>query len=144
MAAKQSRTALVNTFAAFGVKSRLAMMFAPRSPNVKKLLYLSFLPFLASFLYAFTITPVYNGQGSVRSFTLVLDAGHGGRQKGAVGIGGVFEKDLNLQLVNAIAAEARRTGIRVVLTHRYVYFFINLNSLLIASNTIRPFAVNVF
>jgi N-acetylmuramoyl-L-alanine amidase len=48
--------------------------------------------------------------------TIVLDPGHGGRETGAVGPSGTFEKDLTLQLAEALAARLQRLGVRAVLT----------------------------
>lgn len=47
---------------------------------------------------------------------IVLDAGHGGEDCGAVGVNGVYEKDLNLALANLLAAQLRAAGHQVVLT----------------------------
>ncbi len=48
--------------------------------------------------------------------TVVLDAGHGGEDCGAVGINGVFEKDINLAITRRIASLLRAAGYRVVET----------------------------
>lgn len=42
-----------------------------------------------------------------------LGAGHGGKDSGAVGKGGLLEKDLNLSITKACAAELERHGITV-------------------------------
>lgn len=48
--------------------------------------------------------------------TIIIDPGHGGEDGGAVGINGVFEKDLNLSLSLDLAAMLRSSGYRVILT----------------------------
>lgn len=48
--------------------------------------------------------------------TVVLDAGHGGEDGGAVGQNGALEKDLNLALTNHIADTLWQKGISVLLT----------------------------
>ena len=48
--------------------------------------------------------------------TVVIDAGHGGEDGGAVGVTGVLEKDLNMQLSLCLAASLREAGVNVVLT----------------------------
>lgn len=47
---------------------------------------------------------------------IVLDPGHGGEDLGAVGLGGLREKDLNLALALALKEELEREGARVILT----------------------------
>lgn len=48
--------------------------------------------------------------------TVVIDAGHGGRDPGAVGIGGVREKDVTLGIARDLARRLRDRGFRVVMT----------------------------
>jgi len=50
------------------------------------------------------------------AFVAVLDPGHGGEKEGAVGPGGVREKELALQIARRVAARLRKQGGRVVLT----------------------------
>ena len=47
--------------------------------------------------------------------TVVIDPGHGGRDPGAVGIGGLREKDINLTVSNRIKATLEAKGINVVM-----------------------------
>ncbi len=49
--------------------------------------------------------------------TIVIDPGHGGKEVGAVGPGGLYEKDVTLALCQKLAsALSEKTGARVVLT----------------------------
>lgn len=48
--------------------------------------------------------------------TIVLDAGHGGLDSGAVGVTGVLEKDINLSIVLALRDMFELSGFDVVLT----------------------------
>ncbi len=48
--------------------------------------------------------------------TLVIDAGHGGMDGGAVGISGVMEKDLNLAVAVKLREIAEADGMNVVMT----------------------------
>ncbi len=48
--------------------------------------------------------------------TVVLDAGHGGRDPGAIGVGGLREKDVTLRLARALRPKLEARGFRVVLT----------------------------
>jgi N-acetylmuramoyl-L-alanine amidase len=47
---------------------------------------------------------------------VVVDAGHGGDDHGARGVGGLLEKDLTLDLAQRLAVELERRGLRAVLT----------------------------
>ena len=55
-----------------------------------------------------------SGMRSVR--TVVIDAGHGGRDPGAIGIGGLREKDVTLRLAQELGSRLRREGFGVVYT----------------------------
>ncbi len=48
--------------------------------------------------------------------TVIIDAGHGGEDGGAVGVDGVVEKDLNLPIALEVAKLLKKDGINVVLT----------------------------
>jgi len=48
--------------------------------------------------------------------TIVVDPGHGGRDLGATGIGGLREKDVNLSIAKRLADRLRKLDFRVVLT----------------------------
>ena len=49
--------------------------------------------------------------------TIVIDPGHGGREVGAIGPGGLVEKNVTLQIAQRLAAHLReRSGLRVILT----------------------------
>ncbi|HEY6003245.1 MAG TPA: N-acetylmuramoyl-L-alanine amidase [Anaeromyxobacter sp.] len=50
------------------------------------------------------------------AFTVVIDPGHGGEQKGALAPDGVREKDLSLAISRRVAARLKRLGAKVVLT----------------------------
>lgn len=50
---------------------------------------------------------------------IVLDPGHGGKDPGAIGVGGVMEKDLVLSVAKKLAAKLRNEmGVQVVLTRK--------------------------
>ena len=50
--------------------------------------------------------------------TVVLDPGHGGRDPGAIGVGGVREKDVTLSMARALEEDLRERGFEVVLTRK--------------------------
>ena len=65
----------------------------------------------------FTLMAVVNL--TAKDFTVVIDAGHGGDDFGAIGsVQGVKEKDLNLQVAKQLAAviRAKYPEVKVVLT----------------------------
>ena len=47
---------------------------------------------------------------------IVIDAGHGGEDPGAIGVNGVYEKDINLAISLALGEELQRRGYTVVYT----------------------------
>ncbi len=47
---------------------------------------------------------------------VILDAGHGGEDGGAVGVTGLVEKDLNLDLAKRLCALLEADGVRVIMT----------------------------
>ncbi len=53
---------------------------------------------------------------SPRPFTVVIDAGHGGEDGGAVSESGIFEKDVNLEIALALRDLLTANGIKVVMT----------------------------
>jgi N-acetylmuramoyl-L-alanine amidase len=54
--------------------------------------------------------------GLRRVHTVVVDPGHGGRDPGATGIGGLREKDVNLSIAKRLAKRLEGRGFEVVLT----------------------------
>jgi N-acetylmuramoyl-L-alanine amidase len=56
------------------------------------------------------------GEGLLRGKVICLDAGHGGHDPGAPGVGGVWEKEMNLQMALAAARALEAVGATVVLT----------------------------
>lgn len=54
---------------------------------------------------------------------IVIDAGHGGKDPGAIGYGGLREKDVNLAIAKRVAEFLRRDGrFKVILTRKGDYF----------------------
>ena len=50
------------------------------------------------------------------SFTVVIDAGHGGVDCGAIGVSGLLEKDVNLAFAQMLAIILREAGVNVIMT----------------------------
>ena len=57
-----------------------------------------------------------SSSGSANSKTVILDAGHGGEDCGAIGINGVFEKDLNFDITYMIGEGLITQGYDVIYT----------------------------
>ncbi|BCL36828.1 N-acetylmuramoyl-L-alanine amidase [Nostoc sp. MS1] len=53
---------------------------------------------------------------------VLIDPGHGGKDSGAIGIGGVREKDIILPISEKIAQVLQQNGVQVVLTRNADYF----------------------
>ena len=53
---------------------------------------------------------------------VIIDPGHGGKDSGAIGIGGVLEKDVILPIGKRIAEVLERNGIQVIMTRDSDYF----------------------
>ena len=47
---------------------------------------------------------------------VILDAGHGGEDSGAIGVSGVLEKDLNLSIVKTLGEMLEDEGVKVIYT----------------------------
>lgn len=54
--------------------------------------------------------------GAYTACTVVLDAGHGGEDGGAVSASGIYEKDLNLAIAKQLQALLEANGVNVVMT----------------------------
>lgn len=86
--------------------------------NVKK-----FKPFIAVFLLLVILSFAYFKivlirQVSYTGITIVLDAGHGGRDGGSVGANGTIEKEINLKYTLALKKKLVGAGYKVELTRK--------------------------
>ena len=83
----------------------------------KILLFLLILVFSFSVSYLLVNSSSLLGEAEVRfNYTILLDAGHGGRDNGVSGLSGTAEAPINLQVVKKLEKELRAIGFKVVLT----------------------------
>jgi len=72
-----------------------------------------------------------------RPFKVVLDPGHGGKDPGAIGRGGLREKDVNLDVSRQLALYLEERGVDVVLTRRSDVF-VPLEDRTAIANRVKP------
>ena len=104
------------------IKRRLIMLTTSKEPRFSYVRRMMALPLLACtvLLFAFrlqkenneTVTTLKHGT----TFKLVVDAGHGGTDNGAIGINNQKEKDINLAISKKIKELSAEYGIDVILT----------------------------
>jgi N-acetylmuramoyl-L-alanine amidase len=110
--------ALLNAFSIKPVKTRIQMLFTPKTNFMKRFAYLSILPVTILLLMAFRniIRKTEKVYQFKNDFVLMIDAGHGGKDPGAKGLNGLVEKDITLSLALQLKAQAEAAGIKVVMT----------------------------
>ena len=75
------------------------------------------------FILILAVSGLYSSIVSYRvsksnGITIVIDAGHGGRDGGSVGVSGTIEKEINLEYVLALKDKFVENGFNVVLTRK--------------------------
>lgn len=117
LAVSKNTMPLIHNFVKSPIKERIKMLFNSKSKNMKKLMYLLALPIGLGLLWGFTVDVIEVSPNATlkNEFTLILDAGHGGKESGA-NINGYKEKDIALTFTKKIKALAEAKGIKVVTT----------------------------
>lgn len=87
------------------IKRRLSMLSKMKKTNYSSLRKILVLPLLALivFLFSFSKKDIYKAD---KKIILVLDAGHGGQDNGAINKDGDYEKDLTLKITKRLATLA--------------------------------------
>ncbi len=119
--ASTKQHSMVSAFSTKPLKNRLTMLFNPKTYPMKKLMYLLTIPLIAVLLMAYGNVQykqvvVHNHVLDTTVKTIVIDAGHGGKDAGAIGIHGVVEKDVTLNIAKALELKAKAAGYNVILT----------------------------
>jgi len=113
----QHRFQLTNNFFYSPIKRRLFMLVKNQNPKVNYLGRLLVLPLAVLIFAAFTFKANPHSIYSGKTITVVIDAGHGGADAGAISAdGSVKEKDLNLAIIKKIKELNTNDKIKIVLT----------------------------
>lgn len=107
-----------NSFFYSPIKRRILMLTKNKNPKVNYISRLLVLPLAAIVFFAFALkvknssVTLYNG----KAITVVIDAGHGGSDNGAVSANGLKEKDITLSIAKNIAAFNSNQHIKILLS----------------------------
>ncbi|KAA9038603.1 hypothetical protein FW778_13695 [Ginsengibacter hankyongi] len=110
---------ITNNFFHSPLKRRLIMFTKNKNPKVSYISRLLVLPLAAIIFFAFTlkVTPLKSADGySGKTITVVIDAGHGGDDNGAVSASGLKEKDIDLAIAKKIAELNSNDHIKILLS----------------------------
>lgn len=113
----QHRFQLTNNFFYSPIKRRLLMLTKNKNPKVNYFGRIMVLPLLVLIFAAFTfkskpINHHYNG----KKLTVVIDAGHGGKDGGAKSTDGIFEKNLTLEIAQKVKDLNDNDAVTIILT----------------------------
>ncbi|MBP9097236.1 MAG: N-acetylmuramoyl-L-alanine amidase [Ferruginibacter sp.] len=114
----QHQFPLVNNFFYSPIKRRLTMLTVQHKAKVNYISRLFVLPLVLFVFAAFTFkAKKYIRQLPVNApYIVVVDAGHGGKDNGAVGFEGIYEKDMCLNIAKKIKELNNAENIKIVLT----------------------------
>lgn len=118
LASKKPSNPILHSFSRQPLKTRIVRLFTKTSSPRLRWSYLTIIPLLVclSWIFAFKAPDISLKQVAGNSnFVLVLDAGHGGTDKGAEG-GGILEKDLALLILQKVNSIANERNVKVVTT----------------------------
>ena len=107
---------LTNNFFYSPIKRRLMMLTKNKNSKANYIGRIMVLPLALLVFAAFTFkaksnSSIYNG----KKITVIIDAGHGGKDLGAKSTDGIFEKDLNLAIAKKVKELNSNDAIEIVL-----------------------------
>jgi N-acetylmuramoyl-L-alanine amidase len=101
------------------IKKRITMMTTNRTSRKLFPIYLLAGPLISLLLFSFSSSPDWDrtlGNSNGAQISLIIDAGHGGSDVGAMSEQGLNEKDITLSVAKTLKALGDEQGITVVLT----------------------------
>ncbi|HSN59771.1 MAG TPA: N-acetylmuramoyl-L-alanine amidase, partial [Ferruginibacter sp.] len=110
---------LTNHFFYSPIKRRLQMLSKYNTTKAGYFYRILALPVVLFFVAAFTIktkTSLEKIINPANKITVVIDAGHGGSDGGAIAVDGTLEKDINLDILKKIKALNKSSNINLVFT----------------------------
>ena len=125
-----------NSFFYSPIKRRIMMLTKNKNPKVSYYSRLLVLPLAAIVFFAFTLKVkskshnIYEG----KTITVVIDAGHGGDDNGAVSSDGLKEKDVTLSLSQKIADLNSNPHIKILLSRKVNQFISVKDRVLFSKN----------
>ena len=111
------RFELTNNFFYSPIKRRLLMLTKIDNPRISYFARLMVLPLAVLIFAAFTFKAKNNSASLYhgKKITVVIDAGHGGKDAGAISADGIFEKDLTLAIAKKVKELNGNDAIEIVL-----------------------------
>jgi N-acetylmuramoyl-L-alanine amidase len=110
--------ALTNNFFYSPIKRRIMMITKNTPKSINYISRLMVLPIAAFVFVALAFKPLQQPTTPKleKQYTIVIDAGHGGKDFGAASASGLYEKDMALQLAKKIKALNSNNNIKILLT----------------------------
>ncbi len=115
----QQRFNITNNFFYSPLKRRLLMLTQNKNHKINYISHLLVLPLVAFIFFAFTLkmkTINSSNPYSGKKITVVIDAGHGGDDGGAISENGIYEKTLTLSIAQKVKELNNNNNLNIVLS----------------------------